>query len=71
MKSGDGGGTEVSYALFLADFIETFSPQPEKIGWREYDLYRACLQARQEQLDENNRRAMQVAGGLASRTRRL
>ncbi len=71
LRSGEEDNTDVHYALFLADFIETFSPGPEKIGWREYDIYRACLQARQEQLEENNRRAMQTVRGHAGRMGRL
>ncbi len=70
-RSGDGDNTDVHFALFLADFIETFSPGPEKIGWREYDIYRACLQARQEQLEENNRRAVQAVRGYTGQMRRL
>ncbi len=70
-QTGGEESTDAFYALFLADYIETFRPQPRKIGWREYDIYRACLQARQEQLEENNRRAMQATGGLKGRMRRF
>ena len=71
LRSGAGSGTDAYYALFLADFIETFCPGPEKIGWREYDIYRVCVQARQEQWEENNRRVMQAVHGHAGRMRRF
>jgi len=52
------------YALFLYDYIETFSPRPQKVSWRDYEIYRACREAREEYLLEMGRKATARPGTI-------
>ncbi len=66
----EGGGLAANYALFLADFIETFSPSAAEIGWRDYEVCRVCLQAKQEHLADIQRKTFQFQPGQPGRANR-
>ena len=37
------------YAVLLADYIEAFRPPPDKLPWRDFNLYRLFLVAKAEE----------------------